>query len=129
MRAGAPTPTPRQGGWVASVAVARLGPSAGSRWCFDCRRREPHGAELVPVAGKHDDAHAEGALCGVHGGQDELALGEVAAPGVVRAEAPVLGEGHGGGDDLPVDVFGFGSAEVGDQVSELGVAQDGVFAG
>ena len=47
-------------------------------------------------------------------------------PGVGRAEAPVLGEGDGGGDDLEVDVAGLRGGEIGQEALQLGLAEHGM---
>ena len=67
----------------------------------------------MAVAGEDYDADAEGGFGGVHGGEDLGAFAEEAAPGVGGAEAPVFGEGDGGGDDFEVDVWWRGGGEVG----------------
>ncbi len=86
---------------------------------------EANGAEFVAVAREDHDADAEASFGVVHGFEDFGAFGEKAAPGVGGAEAPILGEGDGGGDDFPVDVLGFGSSEEGQKGVELGGSEDG----
>ena len=89
------------------------------------RGREAYGGEFVSVAGEDDDADAEVGFRAVHGGEDEGALAQEAAPGVGCAEAPVLCKRHGAGDDFPVHGGWFGGGEVGEEGSELLGAEDG----
>lgn len=79
----------------------------------------------MAVARKHDNADA--ASRGVpHCVEHGAALGEEAAPRVLAVDGPVLGEGHGGGDNLPLHAAGLGAAQVGEQVSQLVGAQHGL---
>ena len=89
------------------------------------RGREAYGGEFVSVAGEDDDADAEVGFRAVHGGEDEGALAQEAAPGVGCAEAPVLCKRHGAGDEFPVHGGWFGGGEVGEEGSELLGAEDG----
>ena len=95
------------------------------RCCVRRRRRsESHGAKLMPIPRQHHCPYAQLFLCDMHGVQHYLPLRQIAAPGVARAEAPVLREGDRGRDDLPVDVLWFGCLKEGQEVGELGGAQD-----
>ena len=75
--------------------------------------RIPYRCELMPVAGQDNHADTQFALRIVHGLEDRRALAKKAAPRVGGAEAPVLREGHGAGDDFPVDVGRFRRRKVG----------------
>lgn len=62
----------------------------------------------MPVAREDDDTVASGR--GIpHGLEDLLALDEEATPGVLDVDGPVLCEGDGRGDDLPLDASRFGA--------------------
>jgi len=85
--------------------------AAGGRSHVDDGRGKTDCRELVPVAREDYDTHTEITLGGLHGPEDLSAFVRETAPGVGGAEAPILGEGDGGRDDLPVDVPGFGGRE------------------
>ncbi len=86
---------------------------------------EANSGEFVAVAAQDNDSDTEAAFSVVHSFEHQGAFGGEATPGVEGAEAPVFSEGHGRGEDLPVDVRWLGGAEVAEQGLELSGTEDG----
>ena len=89
----------------------------GAKWPFPAfGRRKRRGSEFVAVAAEDNNAYPVAASADVpHGVEDDLALVEVAGPGVGGAETPVAGEGDGRSDDFPFYARGFWAREEGEQ--------------
>src|SRR4051794_23709774 len=90
----------------------RLGPLS-ALW-----RRERRSGKLMAITRKHNDTHTSSASV-PHGLEDLLALNQEAAPGILGVDAPVLGEGHRAGNNLPLDVRRLGPRQEAQQILEL----------